>query len=136
LIAPKSLFLVAEDDPDDQFMIKDVINDACCQEFDTHFVENGVELINYLNNKDAVARRPNLLMLDLNMPRMDGREALRKIKADPKLAAIPIVILTTSQVEEDVQYCRRFGVAGYFHKPSSIAELREIIGTLCQEYFA
>jgi CheY-like chemotaxis protein len=133
---PKLLLLVAEDDPDDQFLIQDVIRDACSQDFDTHFVENGVELINYLNMKNDLGRRPNLLLLDLNMPRMDGREALREIKSDPNLLDIPIVVLTTSQVEEDTAYCRSMGVAGYYHKPNSLADLRKIIGELCEAYFA
>jgi CheY-like chemotaxis protein len=68
------------------------------------------------------------------MPRKDGRTALRELKADPELSSIPVVILTTSNASEDEHFCQRYGVAGYYHKPSSIAEMRSIFGKLCGEY--
>jgi CheY-like chemotaxis protein len=132
----KPFFLIAEDDPDDQFLMENVINEICPDTIDTHFVKNGVELIDKLLQKDGVFRWPDLVILDLNMPQKDGRQALREIKADPNLAAIPIIIMTTSQVHEDVRYCQDLGVVGYFQKPSSISELRAIIRKLVQEYCA
>jgi CheY-like chemotaxis protein len=128
----KPYFLIADDDPDDQFMLQDVITTLYLEEVGCLFVDNGAELIQFL---DTMNHRPNLVILDLNMPQMDGRETLRDLQAKPNLTTIPIVILTTSQVEEDIHYCRQFGAAGYFHKPSSVSELREIIRTLYQEYF-
>jgi two-component system, response regulator len=135
MVKSKSLLLVAEDDPDDQFLIQDVIDRVSLVDIEARFVENGVDLIACLEEKNEKSNPPQLVMLDLNMPLMDGREALRRIKNNPSLSGIPIVILTTSRAEEDVQYCRRFGVAAYYNKPSSIAELKQIIRDLVDKYF-
>ena len=130
------LLLIAEDDPDDQWLIQDAIEGACLPAVETHFVGDGVELIDYLQQKDQPQTKPSLVMLDLNMPRKDGRVALREIKADPDLADIPIVILTTSQREEDIRYCQSYGVDEYYRKPSTIADLASIIERICSEYLS
>jgi CheY-like chemotaxis protein len=127
--------LVAEDDPDDQWLIQDAINESCLPEIKPRFVADGVELMEYLQQMGGQEPRPDLIILDLNMPRKDGRAALQEIKADPNLANIPVVILTTSQSDEDFQYCQRFGVDEFFHKPSSITELENIFNRLCTEYY-
>jgi CheY-like chemotaxis protein len=129
---PKPYFLIADDDPDDQFMLQDVITTLYSEEVGCHFVDNGVELIRFL---DKMNHRPNLVILDLNMPQKDGREALRDIRSNPDLASVPIVILTTSQLEKDLEYCQIYGISGYYHKPNSISELREIFRKLHQQYF-
>jgi two-component system, response regulator len=130
----KPMFLFAEDDPDDQFLIQSVAEEVCPPAVKLQFVGNGIELMNFLYQEANNGSRPSVIVLDLNMPRKDGREALKEIKTDPHLADIPTVILTTSNIEEDVQYCQKYGIAGYFHKPGSVSELREIINKLCERY--
>ncbi|RPI27217.1 MAG: response regulator [Chloroflexota bacterium] len=131
----RPLLLVAEDDPDDQVLIQDMLAIACPQEFEALFVWDGVELIDYLRKQEeSQTRMPALVLLDLNMPRKDGRAALREMKSDPALADIPVVVLTTSNSPTDIEYCEQYGVARYCRKPSSITELREILGGLCTDY--
>jgi CheY-like chemotaxis protein len=128
--------LVAEDDPDDQFLIQDALITACPPQVKALFVCDGIELINYLRLNGAARPRPRLIILDLNMPHKDGREALLEMKADPSISDIPVVILTTSHAEEDVHYCRHHGAAGYFRKPNNIQDLQGILYRLCTEYLS
>lgn len=128
------LLLVAEDDPDDQLLIQDAVDGSCPPNLKTHFVWDGVELIEFLQDKVQEAGKPGLLLLDLNMPRKDGRIALREIKTDPELASIPVAVFTTSTNDRDAQYCQQYGVVGYYRKPGSMTELKEIIGGLCMDY--
>lgn len=128
------MLLIAEDDPDDQFLIQTVAEEVCPPETLIQFVEDGIELMDFLQQEAIDLAKPSLILLDLNMPRRDGREALKEIKTNPDLAEIPTVILTTSNIEEDLSYCKRFGIAGYFQKPSSVEELREIMGKLCEAF--
>ena len=111
--------LMAEDDSDDRLLAKDAFQESRLAN-DLHFVEDGVELLEYLRKqgkyKDA-DHFPDLILLDLNMPRKDGREALEEIKADPKLRRIPVVILTTSKAEEDILSSYDIGAAGFITKP-------------------
>jgi CheY-like chemotaxis protein len=130
----KPILLIAEDDPDDQILIQDAVEDACLQDVETRVVWDGIELMAYLHGIAQGEGKPGLVLLDLNMPRKDGRVALREIKADPSLADIPVAVLTTSSAEVDAEYCSRFGVVGYYRKPGSMTELREIIGGLCMDY--
>jgi len=128
------VFLFAEDDPDDQLIIHSVVKEVCPPNLRTHFVEDGIELIDFLQKQQHDSSKPSLIILDLNMPRKDGREALKDIKTNPELADIPTVILTTSNREEDVAYCTSFGIAGYYQKPGPISELRDIIQKLCDDF--
>jgi CheY-like chemotaxis protein len=130
------LLLVAEDDPDDQLLIQDAVNGSCPPKVSTHFVWDGEELIEFLQGVVQGAGKPGLVLLDLNMPRKDGRVALREIKTDPELASIPVAILTTSTNDRDAQYCQQLGVVGYYRKPGSMTELKEIIGALCMDYLS
>ena len=102
-IPKPSVILMAEDDADDRLLVKDALNECQC-EADLQFVENGEELLDYLLQRgkfggSSPTRRPGLIILDLNMPRKDGREALREIKAHPDLRSIPVVVLTTSRAD-------------------------------------
>ena len=95
--------LIADDDADDRMLISDALRESRVSN-DLHFVENGEELLDYLRNRgkfsDALKfPRPGLILLDLNMPKMDGREALKEIKETPELKSIPVVVLTTSKAE-------------------------------------
>ena len=134
VLVGKPVFLIAEDDPDDQFLIRSVANEVCAPETKMHFVEDGIALLDYLQQNKEGSSRPDLILLDLNMPRRDGRQVLKDIKNDPELAMIPTVIMTTSNRDEDVNYCHSLGIQGFFRKPGPIAELREIIRKLCEEF--
>jgi CheY-like chemotaxis protein len=126
--------LMAEDDADDRLLVKDAFQESHVAN-DLHFVENGVELLDYLRGqgkyKDA-DHFPDLILLDLNMPRKDGREALQEIKADPRLRHIPVVVLTTSKAEEDILRSYDIGAAGYITKPVTFKALVEAVKGLSE----
>ncbi len=131
--------LVADDDPDDRQMTEEALREARLAN-DVHFVEDGVALMEYLNRTgeyEAIdeSPRPGIVLLDLNMPRMDGREALEAIKADPSLRRIPIVVLTTSRAEEDIYRSYDLGVSGYITKPVTFTGLVEAMRDLGQYWF-
>jgi two-component system response regulator len=97
-----------------------------------HHVPHGEACMEFLRNQGSYAQkpRPDLVLLDLNMPRMNGLEFLREVRADPSLAATAVVVLTTSQAEQDVAEAHRLNVAGYFLKPVELAEFVRVIATL------
>jgi CheY-like chemotaxis protein len=126
--------LVADDDADDRLMIEmgwkrhNVVNRL-------RFVEDGEELTDYLFRRGdyadpAQAPLPGLILLDLNMPRKDGREALREIKADPQLRKIPVVVLTTSKAEEDIVTSYDTGANSFITKPVTFEKLCEVLRRL------
>jgi CheY-like chemotaxis protein len=126
--------LMADDDPDDRLMTEEAFRD-CRLDNPLRFANDGEELMDYLHRRgrfdDAEAfPMPGLILLDLNMPRKDGREALREIKADPQLRHIPVVVLTTSKADEDVVRAYHDGVNSFITKPASFAGLTEVVGTL------
>lgn len=131
----RPVLLIVEDDPDDRILIQEVVLDVCKLGLDIRFANDGVELMDYLRGNGSASPRPGLVILDLNMPRKDGRTALRELKTDRDLADIPVVILTTSRWEDDERACLRAGADGFFRKPSSIREMEEIINQLCGQYF-
>jgi len=123
--------LMAEDDADDRLLAKDAFQESHVAN-DLHFVEDGVELLDYLHRQGvytdlADAPIPDLILLDLNMPRKDGREALQEIKTDPNLRRIPVVVLTTSKAEEDILRSYNIGAASYITKPVTFEALVEIV---------
>ena len=113
--------LLADDDPEDRMLTRDALaENRCVNQLDK--VENGEELMDYLNRRGkfaflADAPLPGLILLDLNMPRKDGREALKEIKSDPMLRRIPVVVLTTSKAEEDIYRTYDIGVNSFISKP-------------------
>jgi len=128
--------VVAEDDPDDRMLTEDAFRE-CSMGSDLRFVDNGELLMDYLYRRAPYgeAPRPGLILLDLNMPRMDGREALALIKADPQLKAIPVIALTTSPSEEDIQRSYSDGVNSYIVKPESFSGLVEVVRGLALYWF-
>jgi len=133
------VILMAEDDPDDRMFCQDALQEARLTN-KVCFVEDGQELMDYLHCQGAYADpescpMPGLILLDLNMPRKDGREALEEIKSDPKLRAIPVVVLTTSKAEEDILRSYDLGVSGYVTKPVTFERLTEIMKTLGRYWF-
>lgn len=129
----KPYFLVAEDDLDDQFLLQEMFSHFC-DRTRARFLQNGVELMNFLENKKDNPVLPSLVLLDLNMPYKDGRKALSEIRENPDLESLPVVVLTTSSNEKDIQYCREKGVDAFYTKPSSMDELRGIIKCICFQY--
>jgi two-component system response regulator len=119
--------LIAEDDPDDQAFLAEAFREIGFHE-PVVFVEDGVELIQFLRGEGRHGRRllPGLILLDLNMPRMDGRTALVQIKSMKEFRRIPVVVFSTSNVERDVETTYDLGIASYIPKPSSSDELTEI----------
>jgi CheY-like chemotaxis protein len=132
---PNSIaILIADDDADDRLMAKEAL-DECRLANPVDFVEDGVELLDYLRGRGRYAakgpaRRPGLIILDLNMPKMDGREALREIKADPLLRRIPVVVMTTSKAEEDIYRTYDLGVNSFITKPVSFDGLVAVMRTM------
>jgi CheY-like chemotaxis protein len=129
---PKPInILLAEDDPDDRYLISEALDESRLN-IRLYIVEDGDELLDYLHHRGKYADEtqwptPGLILLDLNMPRKDGREALQEIKADPHLRRIPVVVLTTSRAEEDVFRTYDSGISGYIPKPVSFTGLLEVM---------
>lgn len=128
--------LVADDDPDDRMMIEEAFEENRVANA-VEFVEDGEQLMSYLRREGdytnlAGKPYPGIILLDLNMPRKDGREALRELKADPELCRIPVVVLTTSQAEEDIVRTYGLGVSSFVTKPVSFEGLVEAIKVICQ----
>ena len=126
--------LMADDDADDRLMMKEAM-----EEFrfgnSIDFVEDGQELMDYLKREGdytdmADKPLPGLILLDLNMPRKDGRQALEEIKNDRNLRMIPVVILTTSKAEEDVLRSYNLGSNSYISKPVDFKKLTEVVRTI------
>lgn len=131
--------LMADDDPDDRMLIRDAVEESRLANT-LDFVEDGEELMDYLRRRGAYEALlddplPSLILLDLNMPRKDGREALREIKADSELRRIPIVVLTTSKAEEDVLRTYDLGVNSFIIKPVTFESLVDITRTLAKYWF-
>lgn len=129
-----SSVLMAEDDPDDQLIAADAFRDRL-PKHPLHFVQDGEELLDYLMRRgqfdDPVAfPMPALVLLDLNMPRMDGREAIREIKQCAQLKQIPVVVLSTSSADADIAGSYRDGVNSYICKPNSFSGMLDIVETL------
>jgi len=113
--------LLADDDADDRVLAQDALKESRLAN-DLRFVENGEELMDYLMRRGQYADpetspKPGVILLDLNMPRKDGREALREIKSNPELRSIPVVVLTTSKAEEDIYRSYDLGVNSFITKP-------------------
>jgi CheY-like chemotaxis protein len=135
---PKSItILLADDDPDDRLLVREAFEENHLLNV-VHTVEDGEELMDYLRKKGKFAEtavRPNMILLDLNMPRKSGLEALQEIKADPELRRIPVVVLTTSKAEEDIIRSYDLGVNSFIVKPVTFESLVELVKTLGNYWF-
>lgn len=125
---------IAEDDPDDRMMIEDALRD-CHILNPVDFLEDGEALMRYLRREAEYAGLagsdlPGLILLDLNMPRKDGREALAEIKSDPDLRHVPVIVMTTSRSPDDVAATYDIGANSYVAKPILYEELLEVLQTL------
>lgn len=126
--------LMADDDADDRQLTKEAFEEAKLSN-DLRFVEDGVELLDYLHRRGkyedpASSPRPGIILLDLNMPRKDGREALQELKTDPRFRAIRVIIMTTSKAEEDILRTYNLSAASYITKPVTFEALVEVVKTI------
>jgi CheY-like chemotaxis protein len=131
--------LMADDDADDRLLAKEALEESHLANA-LYFVEDGEELMQYLRREGRfsdplLSPRPGLILLDLHMPKKDGREALKEIKSDALLREIPIVVLTTSKAEEDVYRTYSLGVNSFITKPVSFEGMVEIMKTLTHYWF-
>ena len=132
---PQSVtILVADDDADDRQLVREAFEEAKVLN-DIRFVHDGVELLDYLHRRGAYADpaaspRPGLILLDLNMPRMDGREALGRIKDDRNLRHIRVIIMTTSKAEQDIVRSYNLMASSYITKPVTFESLVDVVRTI------
>lgn len=133
------VILIADDDAEDRMLVRDALEESRLKN-SVHFVENGEELMDYLHHRGKYADldeypTPGLILLDLNMPKKDGREALKEIKADDRLKLIPVVVLTTSKAEEDILRTYDLGVSSFITKPVTFTSLVDVMKTLSKYWF-
>lgn len=119
--------IIAEDDADDRLLIEDALNENNISSEDLMFVDDGEALIETL---DANTASPCMVFLDLNMPKKDGRQALKEIKEDKRFKHIPVIVFSTSNSVDDIKTSYQNGVNTYFTKPSKYSDLVEILGTV------
>ncbi|NOT49553.1 MAG: response regulator [Acidobacteria bacterium] len=124
---------MADDDADDRVLTKEALEESRVLN-DLHFVVDGEDLMDFLKRRGKYedAPRPGLILLDLNMPKKDGREALKEIKADPDLRRIPVVVMTTSKAEEDIYRSYDLGASSFITKPVTFDRLVELMKTMGQ----
>jgi CheY-like chemotaxis protein len=131
--------LIAEDDFDDRLLLEQAFEDLNIK-IDMVFVKDGEELMYYLQ-KDGESSQPKidsqstLILLDLNLPKKDGRIVLKEIKSDPVLKNISTIIWTTSRLEEDIKYCENAGADFYISKPSSYNDLLGLLKDMAMKWF-
>lgn len=131
--------LIAEDDPDDRLIIKDAFEEAGVHHV-IHYVEDGQELMDYLCLRGKYSwpnhsSRPGIILLDLNMPKKNGQDALREIKSNQNLKRIPVVVMTTSKRVEDVGLLYDLGANSYIQKPTDFTTLVTIVKALSRYWF-
>jgi two-component system response regulator len=123
--------LIAEDDADDRFLLQAAFEENGFSD-KLHFVENGVEVLEYLNSlkKPDEKQFPRFILLDLNMPKKDGREVLKELKQNPELKKIPVVIFSTTNNEQEMRRCYELGANSYITKPNSFESLLKTVAAL------
>lgn len=133
------IILIADDDADDRLMTKEALEESHLKN-EIRFVVDGEDLMDYLNcrgkySAEGSAPRPGIILLDLNMPKKDGREALSEIKNDPLLRQIPVIVLTTSHAEEDIFRTYDLGVNAFITKPVSFSSFAGVMKTFAEFWF-
>lgn len=133
----RRVILLVEDNPDDMELTRIAMMDAGL-DVDLEWVTDGSEALEYLQQQGTFteARRPDLVLLDLNLPRLDGRELLRIVKADAGLCSIPVVVLTTSVDENDVQESYRAHANSFISKPADFGRYVDTLRSLREFWFA
>ncbi len=124
--------LIAEDDADDRFLLQAAFHENGFND-KLHFVENGVELVDYLNtisNSGNEVIMPRFILLDLNMPKKDGREVLKEIKQNIAFKKIPVIVFSTTNNEQEMRRCYELGANSYITKPNSFENLIKTVAAL------
>ncbi|MCE5181573.1 MAG: response regulator [Betaproteobacteria bacterium] len=134
-----AVILLVEDDAGDQELIQRALLN-CTIKNDLHVVKDGEEALDYLYRRGRYAEgqgysMPDLILLDLNLPRFDGRQFLSRIKGDPKLRRIPAVVLTTSQQEKDIVQSYDAGANAYVIKPATVEQIMKLVNVLVTYWF-
>lgn len=137
--AQRKTILMADDDGEDCALVGDAVRETG-RPYHVHFVRNGEEVFRYLRHEGEYsegreAPEPDLILLDLKMPRKDGRETLRELKTDPHWRATPVVVLTSSAAGADVTFCYDMGVNAYVTKPATYRELVRIVTAITHYWF-
>jgi len=132
---PPKTVLMADDDVEDCWLATEAFAESGAKAA-FHCVLDGIELMNYLSehSRSEAKRLPDLILLDLNMPGKDGREALIEIKSEPALQHIPIVILTTSEQQEDADFTLKAGAESFITKPATFGEWVEMMKSLAERW--
>ncbi len=133
------VILLADDDEEDRMLACDALAESRLSN-DIGCVTDGEDLLDYLHRRGkylppALAPRPGLILLDLNMPKKDGREALKEIKSDPNLRQIPVVVMTTSRAEDDIARCYDSGASSFITKPVTFDGLVDVMKGLGKYWF-
>lgn len=125
--------MLVDDSPADTDLTRDILS-GCKQRFHVNAVTDGVEAIEYLQRVGnyAKAPTPDLLVLDLNLPRKDGRAVLKELKSDPKLSKIPVVVFTTSQASSDIMRSYELGANCYLRKPGNLADFTAAVQSMAE----
>jgi len=131
--------VMADDDPDDCQLLADVMSESGMSH-NLRFLPDGEELTDYLwmrgrYTDEKLAPRPDLVLLDLNMPKLDGREVLRQLKDDGFELRVPIVVLTTSSSKDDISFCYDMGVSAFITKPVTFRAWAELVKVLNEYWF-
>lgn len=130
------LILIAEDDQDDRMIIQDALEETH-KDLEIKFVYDGQQLIEYLESNDDTIKNelPSVIILDLNMPKIDGREALKFVKSHTIFKKIPTIVLTTSQAAEDIEQTYDMGVNSFITKPNNYSEMIVMAEQLSNYWF-
>jgi len=131
--------LIAEDDADDRYLLQTAFAEVGCSE-QIDFVENGIEVLNYLDNIYAgndidIKVLPGFILLDLNMPKKDGREVLKELKQHPVFKKIPVIVFTTTKNEIEIKRCYELGANSYIIKPISFDALLKVVENIRSFWF-
>lgn len=133
---PAIVILIAEDDPDDRELLTEAFVQVASA-VELRFVDNGEELLLHLGHRPAPDRSrehpvPGLILLDLNLPGMDGRETLRRLRADERWRRIPVVVLSTSSSQDEIDQAYALGANSFITKPARMGELIRVVNGLCE----
>ncbi len=128
--------LLVDDNPGDVDLVKAALRESSAPFF-LHVAWDGLQALEFLRQENPYAHmpRPDLIFLDLNLPRKNGREVLRIIKQDPRLRLIPVVVLTTSDAQSDVLTCYEFQANSYVIKPACLEDFTKVVGVIEQFWF-
>lgn len=128
------LILIAEDDPDDALMLKDAFSEI--DQSMVTFLNNGKLLIDHIQQLLLTNKLPNLIVIDLNMPVLDGRGVIKELRKGPKTKNIPLVVLSTTKNKDDIDAVMALGANEFFTKPSSFSDLVNITTNIANKWLS